>query len=447
MTADLVIRNASLAHLGGKTGDVSILHGKILSAGPRFKGSAKKEIDATGLTLAPGFIDAHAHLNEPGRTNWEGLSTGTKAFAAAGVTTFFDMPLNSSPPVLDALAFARKRAAALKKSWIDFGLWGGLVPGNEDQMRPLAEAGAIGIKAFMCDSGLEEFPASDKKTLLRGAKACAANNLILAVHAEDPAEIRRHKPRPGSTSWREFAASRPESVEVEAVRTALSIAAETGCKLHVVHVSAPEAMHLIHEARRKGVDATCETCTHYLVLDESAMETRGAPAKCCPPLRPAATRAVLRDLLARGFVHTIGSDHSPSPPSMKTGTDFFKIWGGIAGAQHAMPLFWQLAEKLALPPATIVNLTSTATARRFGLAGKGTLAPGSDADIVLLRRQKPKPIARADLFTRHKTTPYLGIPLEVRVETTIVRGAIVYHKGKHRHGPAGNEVRRTTPQP
>jgi allantoinase len=444
--ADLVIRNASLCHLGGKTGDVAIAAGKILSAGPRFEGSAKKEIDAAGLLLSPGFIDSHVHLNEPGRTPWEGLSTGTKALAAGGVTAFFDMPLNSSPPATDATQLVRKREAALKKSWIDFGLWGGLVPGNEDQIAGLARAGAIGIKAFMCGSGLEEFPASDKKTILRGAKACAANGLVLAFHAEDPAELARFAKKQTARDWRAYAASRPESVEVKAVRTAIAAAAETGCKIHIVHISSPEAVGLVAEARRKGIDATCEACTHYLVFDESAMETRGAAAKCSPPLRPAATRAELRDLLRSGQIHTIGSDHSPAPPSMKTGADFFKIWGGISGAQHAMRFFWRLAEQEKIPLRRIVELTSAAPARRFSLIGKGTLARGADADIVLLRRTADTPVTRAELFTRHKITPYLGLPLGLSVETTIVRGAIVYHKGTHRNGPAGKEVRRNPPQ-
>ncbi|MFM8983938.1 MAG: amidohydrolase family protein, partial [Spartobacteria bacterium] len=202
-----------------------------------------------------------------------------------------------------------------------------------------------------------------------------------------------------------------ESVEVEAVRMALEVAAETGCKLHVVHVTAPEAVLLIRDARLRGVDATCETCPHYLVLDETAMERSGPLAKCAPPLRPKSTVEKLWHLLAEGHIHTIGSDHSPSPPEMKTGSDFSKLWGGIAGCQHAMPLFVQAALQRGFPLEKIARLTSSTTAERFRMARKGSLEAGFDADLVLLRQVEPAPIRAENLFTRHKISPYVGLPL------------------------------------
>jgi allantoinase len=439
-TADLVIRNAKLP-----TGvvDLVIREGTISETAPNWNGQAGSEIDATGCLVLPGFIDAHVHLNEPGRTDWEGLETGTNALAAGGVTTFFDMPLNSSPPCLSAVEMEQKRALAKKKSLIDFGLWGGLTPDNADRMDELAEAGAIGIKAFLCDSGLDDFLASHRKTLQCGAAALAKHGLILGTHAESPDELQRIRASiPSGPTWRDYAASRPESVEVEAVRMALEVAAESGCKLHVVHVTAPEAVLLIRDARDRGIDATCETCPHYLVLDETAMERSGPLAKCAPPLRPQATIEKLWQLLAEGHIHTIGSDHSPSPPDMKTGNDFSKLWGGIAGCQYAMPLFVEAALKRGFSLEKISHLTSGSTAARFGIARKGALNAGFDADIVLLREVETAPIRAESLFTRHKISPYVGLPLGLEVHTTLVRGRVVYQNGTLSGEPAGREISR-----
>ena len=438
MEADLVVRNATLP---AGIQDIAFREGTIAEITPRWNGAARSEMDAIGCLVLPGFLDAHVHLNEPGRADWEGLETGTHALAAGGVTTFFDMPLNSSPPVLNAAELERKRALAQKKSRIDFGLWGGLTPDNADRIDELADAGAIGIKAFLCDSGLEEYRSADRETLRRGAKACARRGLVLATHAESPDELARIRAiTPPGPTWRDYVASRPESVEVEAVRMALEVAAETGCKLHVVHVTAPEAVLLIRDARLRGVDATCETCPHYLVLYETAMERSGSLAKCAPPLRPQSTVEKLWQLLAEGHIHTIGSDHSPSPPEMKTGSDFSKLWGGISGCQHAMPLFVQAALQRGFPLEKIARLTSATTAERFGLARKGALEKGFDADIVLLRQVEPSSIRTENLFTRHKISPYVGLPLGLEVHSTFVRGQLVH---PNHNPPTGLEISRT----
>lgn len=441
--ADLILRNASLPESPDSPRDVVVRDGRILMITANHAGTAVREIDATGCIVAPGFIDAHVHLNEPGRADWEGFQTGTHALVAGGTTTFFDMPLNSSPPVLNAVELERKRTVARAKSRIDFALWGGLVPGNADQIPGMAKHGAIGIKAFLCDSGLSDFPETDTETLREAAKICAQVGIVLALHAESPAELRRVAEALGSaggTSWRDYAATRPESVEVAAVQSALEVAAETGCRLHIVHVSAPAAVDLIHEARGRGVDATCETCPHYLLLDESAMETRGALAKCAPPLRPPATRERLWQLLAQGRIHTIGSDHSPAPPDAKTGSDFFKIWGGISGCQHSMTLFWQAALERGFGVSHLAELTSTATARRFGIPNKGRIAVGADADIVLLRPTEPRPIRESDLFTRHRISPYIGRLATLEVHTVLLRGRVAFQSGTDSGPTAGLEV-------
>lgn len=437
MKPDLVIRRVKRPSDSAPV-DLVVREGRIEQISSNWADKAAEEIDASGFLAFPGFFDAHVHLNEPGRTDWEGLETGSHALAAGGVTAFCDMPLNSSPPVLNPAELERKRSLAQKKSRIDFGLWGGLTPDNADKIDELAEAGAIAIKAFLCDSGLDDFRASDRKTLLRGAEACARHGIVLGTHAESPEELARIRAMtPAGPTWREYVASRPESVEVEAVRMALEVAAETGCRLHVVHVTAPEAALLIRDARLRGVDASCETCPHYLVLDETAMERTGAPAKCAPPLRPQSTVEKLWQLLAEGHIHTIGSDHSPSPPEMKTGSDFSKLWGGIAGCQHAMPLFVQAALQRGFSLEKIARLTSSATAERFRVARKGALEVGFDADLVLLRQVEPAPIRAESLLTRHKISPYVGLPLGLEVHSTLVRGRVVH---PNPNPPAGLEI-------
>ena len=438
--ADLVVRHARCLEINEPV-DLVIRDGRFTEIVPHWNGEAHSEIDASNLIVLPGFIDAHVHFNEPGRTDWEGLETGTNALAAGGVTTFFDMPLNSSPPCLDSLELERKRALASQKSRVDFGLWGGVTPDNTDRLDELAEAGVIGFKAFLCESGLEEFRAADRRTLEIGADACARHGLVLGTHAESPDELLRIQASvPSGPTWRDFVASRPESVEVEAVRMALEVAARSGCKLHVVHITAPEAVLLIHDARQRGVDVTCETCPHYLLLDETAMDRLGALAKCAPPLRPRATVEKLWQFLAEGLIHTIGSDHSPSPAEMKTGSDFSKMWGGIAGCQHAMPLFVEAALTRGFSLDKISRLTSTASAQRFGIARKGSLEAGFDADIVFLRQVDPSPIRAENLFTRHKISPYVGMPLGLEVHSTLLRGRI-FHPATS--APTGLEISRT----
>jgi allantoinase len=436
----LVIRNATLPT--GTKGDIVVHDERIAEIATRHRKDADLEIDASGLLAFPGFVDTHVHLNEPGREDWEGLDTGTRALAAGGVTTFLDMPLNSSPPVLDATQLEAKRKAAHAKSHIDFGLYGGIAGDDAEEIPALAAAGAAAIKAFLCDSGLPDFPATTRRALERAAHHCASHRLVLAVHAESPEELARiaADSPPTGTSWRDYAASRPESVEVEAVRMALAAAATAGCRLHIVHVSAPAALDLVREARRRGVDVTAECCPHHLLLDESAMESAGATAKCSPPLRPPSTIALLWRHLADGHVHTIGSDHSPAPPSMKQDPDFFKIWGGIAGAQHSFPLFVEAALARGIPPATIATLTSITPARRFGLARKNGLSPGAHADIVLLAHTPAEPITPASLLTRHPLSAYSGRQSSLQVHTTILRGRPLDPRSDTT--PAGQEITR-----
>ena len=320
-----------------KVVDLGIDSGKVAAIAPSLAGSSDDEIDLSGKSLFPGFIDAHVHFNEPGREHWEGFATGSAALAAGGGTTFCDMPLNSTPPVVDGGSFREKREIGLKKSILDFALWGGLIPGNSDQIPDLAREGAAGLKAFMADSGLEEFPRITPKDLQAGMEMAVRFQLPVAVHAESQ-EFLDSLPDSGETGVRGFLCSRPIEAEVEAIQIACELAGETGCQLHVVHVSSAAGVRVIDQAKKSGVNVTAETCPHYLFFDENDMIEMGAAAKCAPPLRPKSEVTALHESLQFGLVDSIGSDHSPSDPKLKSG-DFSEVWGGISGCQHAFPMF------------------------------------------------------------------------------------------------------------
>jgi allantoinase len=410
--SDLLIRGGRLVlpGVGPVDADVAISGETIEAIGPELP-AAREEIDARGLHVLPGVIDAHVHFNEPGRTDWEGWDTGTRALAAGGATACIEMPLNAHPPTTDAAAFDAKVAAARASAHVDFALWGGLVPGAG--LEELAERGVVGFKAFMCDSGIDDFPAVDLDTLGEGMRRAAKLGLPVAVHAESPRRIQT----PAGTGWRDFVASRPVEAELEAIADALSLAGETGCSLHVVHVSSGEGVELV--ARARGVDATCETCPHYLTLVDDDLDALGTRAKCAPPLRAAAVRDELREHLAAGRIAFVASDHSPCPPAMKEGA-FTDAWGGIAGCQSLLQL---VLERLA--PAAAAAVTSANVAARFALP-KGRLQPGADADLVLIDlRERHAP----ELHDRHRLSPFAGRPLTGRVVRTLVRGTTVYRDG------------------
>ena len=323
--------------------DIAVVEGRIVSVRSKLEHSAAEIIDASGLYLFPGIIDAHIHFNEPGREHWEGIASGSRSLAAGGGALFFDMPLNSAPPTLDREGLARKEACAKEKSVLDFALWGGLTPDNLDTMEEMADAGAIGFKAFMSRSGTSDFSHSDARVLKRGMKIAAACGLPVGVHAEDDemtqalAEERRGQ---GKISWRDYLDSRPVEAELRAIRVALELAGETGCDLHIVHVSCPEGIDLIQSARERGVRVTAETCPHYLLLTDDDVGKIGATAKCAPPLRDAARREEMWKRLQSGHIDTLGSDHSPAPPDMKVSEDFFAIWGGFPDASTRSSWLW-----------------------------------------------------------------------------------------------------------
>lgn len=433
---DLVVRGGLIVTPGGvRRADLAVAGGRIARIAPEIGEASASVVDASGWVVFPGIIDAHVHFNEPGRADWEGLETGSAALAAGGGACFFDMPLNSEPPVLDAARLREKRSLAEAKSHLDFGIWGGLVPGNLDRLEELRDAGAIGLKAFLCNSGIASFPAVDAGSLKAGMARAASLGMLVGVHAEDDALAARFTDLQrglGRTDARGFLDSRPVEVELEGIRTALDLAGETGCALHIVHVSCPEGLSLIAAAKARGVNVTAETCPHYLLLSDGDVGRIGAAAKCAPPLRDEARRAALWDRLRAGEIDTIGSDHSPAPPGMKMGADFFAIWGGIAGCQHGFELLFSAVAATAERDLPLLAATlARNVARRFRIGRhKGELAAGKDADFSLIEFGAEREIGAGELLTRHRLSPYIGMRSGARITHTYVRGAAVWTDGK-----------------
>lgn len=443
---DLILRGGDVVtETGTQLADLAVAEGHIVAIEPAIEGTAAREIDAAGLRVLPGAIDAHVHFNEPGRANWEGWATGTSALAAGGATTGIEMPLNALPPTIDGPAFDVKRTAAEAAARVDFALWGGLVPGNVEHLADLAGRGVVGFKAFMSDTGTPEFEAADDATLYAGMIEAARLGRPVAVHAENraiTASLAAEAIAGGRTGARDYLASRPIVAEVEAIGRAICFAEETGCALHVVHVSTGRGVALVAAARARGVDVTCETCPHYLIWTEDDLETLGAVAKCAPPLRPAAERAALWAAIETGDLDFVASDHSPAPADLKAGDDWFAIWGGIAGCQSLLPSLLSdgyHAQGVGLP--AIARLTSGAVARRFGLASKGRLAVGADADLALVDLGAESTLRGEDLHYRHQLSPFVDRTFQGRVVRTIVRGQTVCQEGTIVGEPIGHLIR------
>jgi allantoinase len=420
--------------------DVAIDDRLISEVGPDLP-AGRQEIDARGLHVLPGIVDVHLHFNEPGHESWEGAATGSRALAAGGGTLFFDMPLNSVPCTLDAREFDRKRAALAAASVTDFGLWGGLTPQSIRQMDELAERGVVGFKAFMCDSGLPEFPRADDQTLVAGMEAAARLDLPVAVHAESDELTRRLTQEHGTTDAISFLASRPIEAELEAIERALGIARNTGARLHIVHVSSGRGVVLASEARAAGVDVAIETCPHYLFFTADDLERLGTLAKCAPPLRDVREQHALWASLLDGQVDVVASDHSPSEPSMKQ-CAFGSAWGGIAGVQSTLPVLLDRGmhqRGLTLP--RIVSLLAGNPVKRFRIERKGALKAGYDADVVLVDLDASSQLRAEDLLQRHRLSPYIGETFRGTVRRTLRGGETIVENGRVVSDSPGRFVR------
>jgi len=433
----VIIRGGSVVTVRGvERADIAIEGGRIANVGSNLR-EDREEIDASGLHIFPGGIDSHVHFNEPGRTEWETIAHGSSALAAGGFTAFVDMPLNNLPVTTDGAAFDAKLAAATRSSVVDFGLWGGLVPSNLERLDELVERGVVGFKAFMCPSGIDEFPPCNRHVLREGMQRIASLGSILLVHAEDPEHL--HEPR--GRGARDFVRSRPAEAEVDAIFRAIELAGETGCRLHVVHVSTAQGAQLIQQARGRGVDVSGETCAHYLLYVEDDLERFGGLGKCAPPLRAAADREGLWRMLDEGTLPMVVSDHSPSTLALKQGDDYSKLWGGISGCQSTR----QLLLARALPLETLATVTSTNVARRFGLAGKGEISPGFDADLWLVDIDHDDVVRREDLLYLNQFSVHEGHRISGRTVMTMVRGETVYADGRVITKPKGRLMKPAGP--
>lgn len=438
---DTVVRGGTIITPQGEhRADVAIEAGRIAAIGPEV-GGGRNEVDAHGLVVMPAVVDVHLHFNEPGRTEWEGAGTGSRALAAGGGTVFFDMPLNSSPCTVNAREFDRKREALEQASITDFGLWGGLVPGAVGEMADLAARGVVGYKAFMCDSGLPEFPRADDVTLLDGMREAARLGLPVAVHAESEEITRQLSSRMTGRGIRDFLAARPMIAELEAIGRALMFARETGASLHIVHVSSGRGVALAAEARARGVDVSIETCPHYLFFTEEDLDRLGTIAKCAPPLRSPAERDALWTAVLAHTVDIVASDHSPTEPSRKS-ADFCSAWGGIAGVQSTLSvLLDQGYHARGLPLEHIAALVGSRPARRFRIERKGSIAVGSDADLALVDVSASQTLDGAHLQQRHKMSPYVGARFRGVVRRTIRRGETIFADGAITATSTGQLVR------
>jgi allantoinase len=371
--------------------------------------------------LLPGLVDTHVHVNEPGRTEWEGFASATRAAAAGGVTTIVDMPLNSIPPTTTVAALLDKQAAADGQVFVDVGFWGGAVPGNVPDLAPLHTAGVFGFKCFLLDSGVEEFPHLDAAGLAAAMAETARLGSLLLVHAEDGDAI---APCDHGTSYAGFLASRPDAAEERAVALVVETARRTGGRAHVVHLSASGAVPPLRAAREEGVDVSVETCPHYLSLDAESIPDGATELKCCPPIRGAANRDALWRALEDGSIDFVVTDHSPSTVELKGvgNGDFARAWGGISSLQLGLPVVWTAARERGLGLVDVARWMSTAPAARVGLAGKGGIRVGADADLCAFAPDEELVVDVRRLHHKNPVSAYAGRTLTGTVRRTWLRG-------------------------
>jgi allantoinase len=429
-TAGLVVRARRVVLPDGERAATVHTGGGVVTAVTDFDDAPAGAVTlADDEVLLPGLVDSHVHVNEPGRTEWEGFASATRAAAAGGVTTIVDMPLNSVPPTTTVEALHVKRHCAEGQMAVDVAFWGGAVPGGLDQLRPLHEAGVVGFKCFLLDSGVPEFPPLDDAGLRAALAELAGLDALLVAHAED-ADVIAAAPGPAGASYPAFLASRPPEAEETAIGRLLAAARDTGGRVHVVHLADAGALPLLRRARAEGVRVTVETCPHYLIFAAEEVPDGATSFKCCPPIREAGHREALWAALAGGdagrpVVDMVVSDHSPCTPELKRLDvgDFGLAWGGIASLQVALPAVWTGARARGLELAQVATWMSAAPARLAGLSRKGAIAVGRDADLVAFAPDERWRVER--LLHRNPGTPYAGRELTGVVRRTWLRGVEV----------------------
>ncbi|ROP40681.1 allantoinase AllB [Saccharothrix texasensis] len=413
---DLVLRAARVITPDGeRRADVGVADGRIVAVADRLDAATVVTL-ADDEVLLPGLVDTHVHVNDPGRSDWEGFETATRAAAAGGVTTIVDMPLNSLPPTTTVAALKAKQEAARDEAHVDVGFWGGIVPTNLDDLEELHDAGVFGFKCFLIHSGVDEFPHVTEDELRAALLRLRARDALTIVHAEDPHEVT--EPGPG---YRAFLDSRPHRAEQHAITTVVDLANETGARLHVLHLSSGEAVRQVRIAKGLGLRLTAETCPHYLTFVAEEIGDTATEFKCCPPIRDAANREQLWHALREGLIDLVVTDHSPCTPELKRG-DFATAWGGIASLQLGLSAVWTQARRRGHALTDVVRWMATNPADLVGLDAKGRIAPGADADFCVFAPDDAFVVDRDALLHRNPVTPYHGRPLAGVVRRTWLRG-------------------------
>ncbi|MBH1938349.1 allantoinase AllB [Streptomyces sp. AV19] len=440
---ELVVRSTRVVTPGGtRPASVAVADGRITAVLPH-SAPAPPGVPAEDVgddVLLPGLVDTHVHVNDPGRTEWEGFAAATRAAAAGGVTTLVDMPLNSVPPTTTVTGLDVKRAVARPAVHVDVGFWGGALPGNRAELRPLHDAGVLGFKAFLSPSGVEEFPHLGADDLEAVAREVAGFGGLLIVHAEDPDRLGR-APLPEGPRYADFLASRPREAEDAAVARLVAAAERHGTRIHILHLSSAGALGAIAAARARGLPVTAETCPHFLTLTAEEVPDGATEFKCCPPIREAGNRDALWDALAAGVLQCVVSDHSPCTADLKV-PDFGRAWGGISSLQLGLPAVWTEARRRGHTLDDVARWMATGPAALAGLARKGAVEAGRDADLTVLAPDETFTVDPAALHHRNPVTAYAGRTLYGVVRSTWLRGRRIHHRGVLA-APAGRLLERT----
>lgn len=441
--ADLVVKSRRVVTPAGVRPAAIVVRDGVIAEllPPEAPIDAARVLDEAERVVLPGLVDTHAHVNEPGRTEWEGFRTATRAAAAGGVTTVVDMPLNSLPPTVDPPALAAKRAAAEGKLFVDVGLWGGVVPGNARFLRELSAAGLFGFKCFLVPSGVDEFPEVSEADLRQALPILTELGSVLLVHAEAPgpiaaAERRVRASAPDPRRYATYLATRPPEAELEAVELLVRLCRDTGARIHVVHFACADALDVLAAAKQEGLALTAETCPHYLYFDAESIADGATAFKCAPPIRERRHAEALRAALSEGVLDYLVSDHSPCVPELKRlqSGNFLEAWGGIASLQLGLAI----ALTLGLSLEEIARLMCRRPAEVAGLADrKGAIAPGLDADLAVVDPDRSWVVRGAELAQRHPITPYEGRTLTGKVTRTLLGGRVVFDAGEFSEEPLG----------